>query len=108
MDFLAEELDDYDDAQIGAAVRNIHTSCKKTITKYVHPKAVVSQEEGAAIEVPKGFDPNEIKLTGNVVGEPPFNGIVRHRGWRSNKFDLPILSEKANPLIIAPAEVEIK
>ncbi|MGD9212451.1 MAG: DUF2760 domain-containing protein [Desulfobacteraceae bacterium] len=108
MDFFAEDLDDYDDAQIGAAVRNIHANCKKTLSKYIHPKAVVSQEEGSNIEISPGFDPAEIKLTGNVVGEPPFKGIVRHRGWQTKKFDLPVLSENQNPLIIAPAEVEIE
>ena len=108
MDFLSEELDQYDDVQIGAAVRNIHTSCKKTITKYINPKAVLEEEEGSQIEVPVGFDPTLIKLTGNVVGDPPFKGIVRHRGWKTKKFELPVLSESQNPLIIAPAEIEIQ
>lgn len=108
MDFLAEALDDYDDAQVGAAVRNIHANCKKTIAKYINPKAVISEQEGSSIEISAGFDPAEIKLTGNVVGDPPFRGIVRHRGWQTKKFDLPVLSENPNPLIIAPAEVEIE
>jgi hypothetical protein len=108
MDFLSEELDQYDDAQIGAAVRNIHTNCKKTILKYIHPKAVLEEDEGSQIEIPAGFDPALIKLTGNVVGEPPFKGIVRHRGWRTKQFELPVLSEGQNSLVIAPAEVEIQ
>ncbi len=108
MDFFSEELDLYEDEQIGAAVRNIHDNCKKTIQKYIQPKAVISEEEGSTIEIPSGFDPNAIKLTGNVVGEPPFKGTVRHRGWQAKKFELPVLSESSNPLIIAPAEVEIE
>lgn len=108
MDFLAEELEDYDDDQIGAAVRDIHANCKKTISKYIKPQAVISEEEGGTIEIPSGFDPASIKLTGNVVGEPPFKGIVRHRGWQAKKFELPLLSESQNPLIIAPAEIEIE
>jgi len=108
MDFLSEELDQYDDAQIGAAVRNIHINCKKTILKYINPKAVLEEDEGSQIEVPAGFDPTLIKLTGNVVGDPPFKGVIRHRGWRTKKFELPVLSESQNPLIIAPAEVEIQ
>lgn len=108
MDFFAEELEHYDDAQIGAAVRDIHAKCKKTISKYFQPKAVIKEEEGSAIEIPVGFDQAAIKLTGNVVGEPPFKGVVRHRGWQTKKFDPPILSETQNPLIIAPAEIEIE
>lgn len=108
MDFLSEELNQYDDEQIGAAVRNIHSNCQKTIAKYIHPQAVLKEEEGSEIEIPIGFDPISIKLTGNVVGDPPFKGIVRHRGWKTKKFELPVLSENQNPLIIAPAEVEIE
>jgi uncharacterized membrane protein YccC len=108
MDFLSEELNQYDDEQIGAAVRNIHSSCQKTIAKYIHPQAVLKEEEGSEIEIPIGFDPMSIKLTGNVVGDPPFKGIIRHRGWKTKKFELPVLSENQNPLIIAPAEVEVE
>lgn len=108
MDFLSEELDQFDDAQIGAAVRNIHTNCKQTISKYINPKAMLEEDEGSQIEVPAGFDPTLIKLTGNVVGDPPFKGIVRHRGWKAKKFELPVLSESQNPLIIAPVEIEIQ
>src|SRR5687768_12100273 len=31
LDFLAEEIDSYDDAAIGAAVRDIHKGCKKVL-----------------------------------------------------------------------------
>ncbi len=32
-----------------------------------------------------------IRLTGNVVGEPPFNGTLRHHGWRVREVKLPEL-----------------
>ena len=108
MDFFSEDLDLYEDDQIGAAVRDIHANCKKTLQKYIQPKAVIEDEEGNSIEIPAGFDASAIKLTGNVVGEPPFKGTVRHRGWQAKKFDPPVLAETQNPLIIAPAEVEIE
>jgi hypothetical protein len=57
--------------------------------------------------VDKGFDPGAVKLTGNVVGEPPFTGILRHKGWRTRKLELPVLTETQDAGIIAPAEVEI-
>ncbi|MBW2249010.1 MAG: DUF2760 domain-containing protein [Deltaproteobacteria bacterium] len=54
-----------------------------------------------------GFDPDAIKLTGNVTGEPPFTGVLRHKGWRTRKLELPALSGGQDARIIAPAEVEI-
>lgn len=106
IDFFSEDLSLYEDDQIGAAVRSIHENCKKTINKYIAPQPVLQAEEGAEIKVDPDFDPLEIKLTGNVIGEPPFNGILRHRGWMANK-KIPVLSESTNPKILAPAEVEI-
>lgn len=107
MDFFSEDLDDYDDDQIGAAVRTIHDNCKKAVNKYLTSKAVISEEEGEEFTVEPDFDPNAIKLTGNVTGDPPFKGVVRHRGWKTTRLELPTLSSSRDPNIIAPAEIEI-
>jgi hypothetical protein len=107
VDFLSEDLDQYGDEQIGAAVRGIHENCKKVISKNLALEAVIDGNEGEPITVEKGFDPGAIKLTGNVAGDPPFQGILRHKGWRTKKLELPVLSEAQDAAIIAPAEVEI-
>lgn len=107
LDFFSEDLDAYDDDQIGAAVRSIQENCKKTMGKYLSYNPVLNVEEEEEYTVPAGFDPGSIKLTGNVTGEPPFKGVVRHRGWKAAKLELPMLSESRDPDIISPAEVEI-
>lgn len=107
VDFLEENLKDYDDAQIGAAVRNIQENCQKALKKYLKIKSVIDKEEGEEIALEKGFDASAIKLTGNVTGEPPFKGTLQHCGWRVGQFDLPTLSGSPDPTIIAPAEVEV-
>ena len=107
VDFLEEDLTPYDDAQIGAAVRSIQENCQKSLKEYLALTAVIDQEEGEEFTVQAGFDTNAIKLTGKVIGEPPFKGILQHRGWQISTFALPALSGTQNPKIIAPAEVEI-
>ncbi|MCD6562170.1 MAG: DUF2760 domain-containing protein [Deltaproteobacteria bacterium] len=107
VDFLCENLEFYDDTQIGAAVRNIQENSQKALQKYIAPKAIIDQNEGEEISIEAGFDPSAIKLMGNVSGDPPYKGILQHRGWRSTQFDLPILSGIQDPTVIAPAEVEI-
>ena len=97
----------YDDAQIGAAVRSIQDNCKKTVNKSLSPQPVLEKMEGDTVTIPADFDPATIKLTGNVSGDPPFTGVLRHRGWRAAKLELPTLSSSQDPRIIAPAEVEI-
>jgi hypothetical protein len=107
LDFFAEDLSIYEDAQIGAAVRGIHENCKRVIDKRLSLQPVIEQEEGETLTVSAGFDPAAIKLVGNVHGEPPFTGVLRHRGWQSKRDDLPSLSGTRDVGILAPAEVEI-
>jgi hypothetical protein len=107
MDFLQEDLDRYEDAQIGAAVRSIHENCGQTVKRYLSPKPVMPQQEGETVTIEAGFDRQAIKLVGNVGDQPPFTGILRHRGWQLRSVALPKLSEAENPDLIAPAEVEI-
>ena len=60
----------------------------------------------------KDMSPDALNLpwqkdVSQVVGEPPFSGILRHKGWQVGKMNLPTLSGRQNAEIIAPAEVEI-
>jgi len=108
LDFFGEDLSLYEDDQIGAAVRSVHEDCKAAMDKYISPVPVLEQEEGEEIEIQPGFDPNAIKLTGNVAGEPPFKGILRHRGWKAGKKEVPRLADVLDSGIMVPAEVEIE
>ena len=107
LDFFDEDLSLYDDEQIGAAVRSIQADCKKTIKKYIDAKPVLDAEEGEIVRIDPGFDIDAIKLVGNVSGEPPFEGVLKHRGWKAGKKEIPKLSDIQDSGIIIPAEVEI-
>jgi hypothetical protein len=107
LDFFSEELSQYTDEQIGAAARAVHEGCRKALEKHVKPMALIDTEEGERYTVEPGFDPAQIKLTGNVTGEPPFNGIVRHRGWQADRIRIPKLAGDWDARIITPAEIEI-
>jgi hypothetical protein len=107
VDFLLESLDDYEDADIGGAVRDIHRGCRKVLDEHLKIEAVMPGEEDDAVKVPKGFDPGEVRLVGNVSGEPPFDGVLRHHGWRVTESKLPSLSEGVDRRVLAPAEVEV-
>ena len=107
VDFLAEDVAPYPDAQLGAAVRSIHNSCRQVLDRYLKLAPVLDSDEDQPVTVPAGFDPAAIKLLGNVTGEPPFRGLLRHRGWRVAEVNLPSLPQGAGRAIVAPAEVEI-
>lgn len=109
IDFLQEDLQHYDDAQIGAAVRNVHEGCKAVLAEYVQIEPIFEEPEGSEVTVQSGFDAREIRLTGNVTGDPPFRGALRHRGWRVKDVDLPALMQASDQdRVLAAAEVEVQ
>jgi hypothetical protein len=107
IDFLAENISTYPDAQIGAAVRTIHDTCRQVLDQYVKLEPILNSEEDEPVMVPAGFDPAAIKLIGNVAGEPPVRGVLRHKGWRVKEMNLPALPQGAGRMVVTPAEVEL-
>ena len=107
IDFLMEDLDGAQDADIGVAARVVHSGCRKVIQSYMTIEPVWPGEEGTRVTVDEGFNPQRIQLTGNVVGTPPFSGCLQHRGWHAETVNLPDLSDDSDPTILAPAEVEL-
>jgi hypothetical protein len=106
VDFLRENIEGYTDEQVGAAVRDIHRGCRQALDECVQLKAILDREEESRVEVPPGFDPSEIRLTGNVHGDPPFHGTLKHHGWLVQKIKF-TESVVGNARVVAPAEVEV-
>jgi hypothetical protein len=107
LDFLMENLGNYDDQQIGASVRDIQAKAQGVIKKHVTLEPVLGQEEGSSVTVPAGFDPAAIRLVGNVSGQPPFSGTLQHAGWKVKTVTLPKPPEGHDEFILMPAEVEL-
>jgi hypothetical protein len=106
VDFLTEELSPYSDEQIGAATRGIHANCAKALREVVALERVMPGTEDETVTLEPGFDAGAIRLVGNVSGQPPFHGTLRHAGWRATHVAVPARAS-ANPFVVAPAEVEI-
>lgn len=107
VDFVEEDIAAYSDADIGAAARLVHEGCRKALREHFTLQPVRTELEGDRVSLPAGFDAAAIRLSGNVVGQPPFAGQLTHRGWRVTDTRLPRLSDSHDAAIIAPAEVEL-
>lgn len=107
IDFLAENISPYPDAQLGAAARTIHESCRKVLEQYVKLEPILNSDEDQPVTVQSRFDPAAIKLLGNVTGQSPIRGVLRHKGWQVKDVNLPPLPQGSGRMVIAPAEVEI-
>ena len=107
LDFVSEDISDYSDEDVGAAVRDVHRGLQSTFKDHFPIEPLREEEEEASITVPEGFDPQQVRLVGNVVGEPPFAGTLSHRGWRVTKVQLPKAKTGEAVYVAQAAEVEI-
>lgn len=107
VDFLHEDLKGFSDAEIGAVARVVHEGGKKTLKQYFRLEPVRSETEESRVTLPAGFNAAEVRVTGNVVGQPPFTGTLVHRGWKAVEANLPKLADGHDARIIAQAEVEL-
>lgn len=107
VDFLMEDIASYEDDQIGAAVRTLHDQARDSLARYLSLQPVIDGVEGAYTR-PATSDPATVKFIGNVPAGKPEGGVLRHKGWRAAKVDLPTLDPRQDVTIIAPAEIEIE
>jgi len=107
IDFIKEDVSAFSDTDIGAAARVVHQGCVKVLNEHFTLAPVSQDQEGSRVTLNKGFDAASFRLTGNIVGDAPFNGTLVHKGWQVTDLRLPKLTEGHNAKIIAAAEVEL-
>jgi hypothetical protein len=108
IDFLMEDITPYTDDQVGAAVRSLHEQSREVLERYIELRPVIDGVEGTNTRVDLR-DPSAVKLLGNVPADgKASSGILRHKGWKVEKVDLPKIAAGQNVNILAPAEVEIE
>jgi hypothetical protein len=105
IDFIEEDVSSFSDADIGAAARIVHSGCRKALREHVRLEPVRKEEEGTKVTLDGSGQ--EVKLTGNVQGEGPHTGTLRHRGWRAVEIKLPVAVPGHDVKILAQAEVEL-
>lgn len=107
IDFLQQDVAGFSDEDVAAAARVVHSGCRKFLHQSLDLEPAVRDPEGATITLAAGFDAQRIRLTGNVAGQPPYRGTVRHHGWVARTIRLPEISAAIDPKVIAAAEVEL-
>jgi hypothetical protein len=107
VDFLEQDVTSFSDAEIGQAARVVHEGCRKALRAHLTIAPVRAEDEGANVTLEAGFNPAEVKLSGNVAGSGPYKGTLRHRGWRASGVSLPVAVKGHDASVVAPAEVEI-
>lgn len=107
LDFLLEDIAGYSDEQVGAAVRDVQVQCRESLNRYAQFAPVLDAAEGSYVKTPPA-KPETLKFIGKVPAGLPPGGVLRHRGWRALKIDLPALNPKQDHTVLAPAELEVE
>lgn len=107
IDFIQDDVAAYTDADVGVAARVVHGGCRKALAQCLELESAIKEGEGASVSVPEGFDACRIRLTGNVAGQPPFRGTLKHHGWIATRIRFPVVAANMDPRVVAPAEVEL-
>ena len=113
IDFLEEDIGPYTDEQVGAAVRDIHKNSRAALERHVTLKPVVDGVEGTNTNLASaGLDAKDttrLRIVGKVPADGKVDsGLLRHRGWRVEKIDLPATPMGKKAAILAPAEIEVE
>jgi hypothetical protein len=110
VDFLMDDINAHDDAQVGAAARVVHAGCKAVLQEHFRIGPVRAENEGSTVEVAPGYAADEYRLLGRISGPAPFSGVLVHHGWKTDAVSLPrVVRNRTDGLpTIAPAEVELK
>ena len=107
IDFVRQDVAGFSDEDVGAAGRVVHAGCRKVIDQFFRFEPAAGGAEGQSLTVPADFDAQRIRLTGNVTGNPPFRGTLKHHGWVVTQVNVPAISNALDPRVAAPAGVEL-
>lgn len=108
IDFLMDDIAQYDDAQVGTAARVVYQGCKAALLDHMKVEPLHSEAEGAQVTVPQGYKVSQYKLTGSLSGEAPFTGTLVHKGWKVDSIKLPkVVVDEGELPPLAPAQVEV-
>ncbi len=104
LDLVQESIDTFEDAQIGAAAREVLRDSRKTLDRMFAIGPLAEEEEGADTQIDSGASPNRLR----VVGKPDSKqGVIAHRGWKATRCEVPKWSGgRDEAWVLAPTEVD--
>jgi hypothetical protein len=105
IDFLMEDITEYSNEQVGAAIRDVHKKASGILKRCYDPIALVAQEGEVDLEV--AYNAEVWDVSGKIPQAGSFKAEVIHSGWMAQKLELPVWKGSlANRMLISPAQAE--
>jgi len=106
VDLIQEPLEQYSDAQVGAAARPCLTQCRSTLARAFELQPVINQTEGTSVDLPEVASPLRFQWVGDATVEQKRGRLV-HPGWQAGRCELAHWTGAAEDhRVIAPAQIE--
>jgi hypothetical protein len=105
IDLIHEDLDQYQDAQVGAAARPCLKQCRQSLDRMLKIEKLFDASENDTVPVEANASPAQIRWVGEASASSGEAKLV-HPGWKATATDLPQWSGDSNDAdVIAPAQV---
>lgn len=106
IDLIQEPLDQYSDAQVGAAARPCLSQCRATLSRIFELRPLLAQSEGQSVDVPESPSPLRFQWVGDAGAGKP-SGTLVHAGWQASRCELAQWTGSAEDAnVIAAAQIE--
>lgn len=107
LDLVGEPLDGFEDAQVGAAARQVLADVRKALDRMFAIRPLMAEEEGTMVSIPKPASPVRYHVVGSVT-EQTERGTLVHRGWKAERCQTPIWNgSRDDAFVLSPAEIEV-
>ncbi len=105
VDLVQEPLDQFSDAQVGAAARPCLIQCRQTLQRVFDLIPLTEQAEGSTVAVPLNASALRYQWLGN--GEQSSTGRLVHPGWLANQSELgKWTGSPSDAKVIAPIQIQ--
>ena len=107
LDLVGEALDGFEDAQVGAAARQVLSDVRKTLDRMFAIQPLASEDEGSSVAIPKPASPVRYHVVGRQA-EQATRGTLVHRGWKAERCQTPTWNgHREDAFVLSPVEIEI-
>lgn len=107
LDLVGESLEQFTDAQVGSAARQVIADVRKTLQRMFDIQPLDTREEGAPIEIARPVSPARLHIIGRS-SEQATQGTLVHRGWKAEHCQTPSWNgSKEDALVLSPVEIEV-
>lgn len=107
LDLVGEPLDGFEDAQVGAAARQVLADVRKSLDRMFAIGPLMIEEEGTKVAIPKPASPVRYHVVGSSAQQAE-RGTLVHRGWQAERCQTPTWNgSRDDAFVLSPAEIEV-